>query len=171
MSILSKIIYLLSIAYIVLCCTLAILLNSIPLEFKSYRLSENADQLFFFGIPIAVLFTLARLGFKDRRNLVVWKEVLKTVGLSVGIFIVFFFYAIASFGSSMCRTTTGQTIFTKSNSSTTKIVERHFGCGATDSGPGIITIAKQVDILSIFWYYSEIDTIGIAKSDWIPVVQ
>ncbi|MBC7936015.1 MAG: hypothetical protein H7Y86_11750 [Rhizobacter sp.] len=165
----SKIIYILSIAYIALCCLVAILLTILPLELKNEQLRENRDSLFFFGIPIAILFTLARLGFKNRKNLVIWKQIVATVLLSLGVFILFFLYAIASFGGSMCKYTTGETVFTKRNSSTTTIVKRYFGCGATDSTPPIITLARQTAILSFFWYYSKTDSTGIDRSVWMPV--
>lgn len=169
MRIVCKIVYILSIAYIGLCCLVAILLAILPIEFKNYQLRESWDNLFFFGIPVAILFTLARLGFKDPKTLVIWKQIVATFLLSFGVFILFFLYAVATWGRSMCQYTTGETIFTKRNSSTTKIVKRYFGCGATDSTPPHISLARQTDVLSLFWYYSKTDSTTIDRSVWIRV--
>ncbi|RYG00165.1 MAG: hypothetical protein EOO07_35810 [Chitinophagaceae bacterium] len=167
MRIVCKIIYFLSIAYIALCCLVTILLAVLPLEFQNYQFGEKWDNIFFFGIPLAILFTLTRLGFKDRKTLVIWHQILATFLFSLGVFIIFFLYGIVSLGS-MCNYSTGETVFTNRHSSTTKIVKRYFGCGATDSTPPTITLARQTDVLSLFWYYTKIDSSRIDRSVWMP---
>lgn len=171
MRILSKSIYSLCIVYICLCCLIALLLATLPLEFKDYRLQEKSTSLFFIGIPTAILFTLFKLGFKDRNKINPGKEVIKTVLLASGVSLLLFSYGMITFGSSMCSSVTGQTIFINKYSTSVKIVKRHFGCGATDSSPETTTISMQRDVLSTFWYYSKIDTLGLIKSDWIRVSQ
>lgn len=166
---LSKIIYFTSICYIIVCCIIAVLFKSLPIEFKNYNFNEQSSGLFFLGIPIAILFTIARLGFKNIDKSKIRIEILKTFLISGGIFALFFLYALATFGSSMCTTSTGEVLFIKKNSNSSKIVERHFGCGATDSSPATVTIAKQTVIISLFWYYTPIDTTTLNTAEWIRV--
>lgn len=169
MRIFSKSIYALSIAYICLCCLIALLLATLPIEFKDHRLQDKSTSLFFIGIPTAILFTLFKLGFKDRNKINPGKEVIKTVLLASGVSLLLFSYVMLTFGSSMCRSVTGQTIFINKHSASVKIVKRHLGCGATDSSPESTTISMQRDVLSTFFYYSIIDTFALIKSDWIRV--
>lgn len=163
-----KILYFASLAYIVTCCLLIFLLKILPLEFKNHRFDEQFPNLFYFGVPVAILFTAARLGFQNIEASQIRKRLLKKFLISIGVFTIFFCYSFVSFGISMCDTVTGETLFIK-NSSSSKIVERDFGCGATDSSPATVTIAKQTEILSLFWYYTRIDTTTLNKSEWIRV--
>jgi hypothetical protein len=171
MKVFSKILYYSSLCFIVICGSLALLLKILPLEFKNADYQEKFDGLFYFGIPIAILFTGARLGFKSKYQAKISSEILKTVLLSIAVFVLFILYAIGNFGNSMCIKVTEETLFIKKNSNSIKIVRRNFGCGATDSSPGTITIEKEVQVISFFVYYSPIDTAKINKSEWTPEKQ
>jgi hypothetical protein len=144
-----KIIYYTSICYIVICCLVAVLLNTLPLEFKSYTFREHSHNFIFFGIPIAIFFTTSRLGFIRNTKSKSGNKIRNAFLISAGVFALFFVYAIATFGGAMCDTTTGETLFIRKNSSSSKIVTRYFGCGATDSSPASVTTAKQ---LRLFHY-------------------
>jgi hypothetical protein len=148
---------------------MAVLLNTLPLEIKNYTFREHAHNFIFFGIPIAILFTTSRSGFIKHSKSETRTKIHKAFLISAGVFVLFFVYAFATFGSSMCDTTTGETLFIRKNPGSSKIVTRYFGCGATDSSPAVVTTAKQTEIASLFWYYTAIDTTTLNRAEWIRV--
>jgi len=164
-----KLTYYASICYIIVCCVVVVLMYTLPLEFKSQEFSERSSGYILFGIPSALFFTMARFGFRENGGAKVLSKIIRAVFVAVGVFVLFFMFALASFGGSMCDTTTGKTIFIRKNSGASKIVTRHFGCGATDSSPARVSIAEQTEVFSLFWYYRRIDTTAINQSEWIRV--
>ena len=123
------------------------------------------DQIWFFGLPIAILFTLTgTLKREDTKG----TAFAKTISTILFAFLPFLF-AIATALSGLCSWTTEKILFENKNDKSTKIVLRDFGCGAVDSTsptPGVFKIKYYT---SHFIWVSEIDTNKIDKNLWIRI--
>jgi hypothetical protein len=69
----------------------------------------------------------------------------------------------------MCAWTNRQILYESKNDSDTKIIERDFGCGATDSRPPIVGVYKVEYFTDYFIHTTEIDTVKIDKDKWIDM--
>lgn len=71
--------------------------------------------------------------------------------------------------SEMCDWTTRKAIFENKQNASIKIVERHFGCGATVNSPGTYKAFKVREIAPYLIWVTTIDTNQIDKSEWTRV--
>jgi hypothetical protein len=69
----------------------------------------------------------------------------------------------------MCDWTTNKVFFKNINDPSTLIVQRSFGCGATDSSLPKIEVSKTIQITPYFIWVTDIDTTQINKSEWTRV--
>lgn len=92
----------------------------------------------------------------------------RLTGGVVVAFFIFFMIAMGSF-SDMCSWTTGNTLFQSTRNSKIKVVERWYGCGATDSTPATRKAFKIVYITSFLAKVSAIDISKLDKEEWLPV--
>ncbi len=79
-----------------------------------------------------------------------------------------FFILIISFGD-MCSWSTGTVLFEHKEDPKIKIVERDYGCGATDSGSPVYKVFRRKEITSYLSLFTEIDTSKINKAEWNKV--
>jgi hypothetical protein len=70
---------------------------------------------------------------------------------------------------STCAWTTDKVFFENKQNSSVKIVQRHFGCGATDSSYPTVKVFRVREITSDLIWVTEIDTTQIDKSEWIRI--
>jgi len=165
-----KLVYYISLAYIISCIGLSILMKILPIEFSNDTYSEDFDSIFFIGIPIAILLTLSRIGFKvELSKTQIKSAIVKTILLAVTCFVLFLFYNIVTFGSSMCTWTSGETLYRNSTNTSQKIIKRYFGCGATDSSPSTVGVFKVQQITRLFIYVTKVDTTKLDRHEWINV--
>ncbi len=129
-----KIIYWSSILLLCFWILTAILGNFIPLEFANNDGEFIYDSIRFYGFPIAILLTLTgTIKEKDTSGVIA----IKIFGtMLVSAFSVFVMFMTVFAG--MCDWITDKVLFENNKNPTTKIVQRSFGCGATDSSPGTI---------------------------------
>jgi len=145
----------------------AVLSNFVPLEFASQTIEHTYYSIRFYGVPIAIIFTLT--GTLKRKE--TWVEIISKIVLT--IFACFGSLAIMTimlFGG-MCAWTTDKVLFERKNQLTIKIEERSYGCGATDSGPSKPGVFKVSNFTPYFRYATPIDTNEINKSEWLRVKQ
>ena len=156
----------LTIWFIIFCLITLTFGRYLPIEIKLVGISFIFYSIILIGLPIAAI--------KELRK---WFSKLKNKNLVIGLKIIFiclsglyFLYAIFfSFGNSFCGNITDKTLYLKRNANSSKIIVRHFDCGATDSGPADFKIVKVVDIFSIFDFVTKVDTTNIDKTVWIKV--
>jgi hypothetical protein len=172
MKIVFKLLYSLTIGFIVSCILLLILMNAFPLDFSDERYSDIFDSVVFAGIPIAILLTLSRLGFKVRlTKSQVRSSILCTILLSAGCFILFIFYSLATLGTSMCAWSSGEVLYRNNTKSSQKIIKRYFGCGATDSSPASAAVFEVQQVTPLLIYVTKVDTTKLDRRNWTRVNQ
>jgi len=163
-----KLVYFGSLTFIILLLLVQILLKITQLEFSEEKYQENFDSIFFFGIPIAIELTLARLGLKTNLSRHQTKSIIiRTTFIAVACFLLFIFYFFTTFGSSMCTWVTGETLYKNTSKKSQRVVKRYFGCGATDSSPATVAISKLQDITPLFVYVTDVDTNKLDKTVWV----
>ena len=84
----------------------------------------------------------------------------------VVIFIFTLLLSISMMLPSLCSETTKRTLFLNRMNSDWSIVERGFGCGATDSSPDRLSTAKQFCIFSSFYWITTTDTTNLNQNVW-----
>jgi hypothetical protein len=136
----------------------------LSLEFRS-NFFECLERARFYGIPIAILFTLTGTlrNVKDKMRIsaiVIWTIVLSFFSFGFMIFILF---------ANMCSWSTNETYFISKSDNSTSIVSREFGCSATDSGDPKTQTFKVTKINSHLDRVTKLDTNYINKNDWIRV--
>jgi len=138
----------------------------IPLEFANSHTEDTYIKIRFYGFPIAatLLILTGMIKRKHTLCLIVTKIILATC---IAVF-SFFVMIIVLFGS-MCAWTTDKVFFENKRNPSIKIVQRSFGCGATDSTPATIKVFKIREITSDLIWVTEIDTTQIDKSEWIRI--
>lgn len=171
MKLISKIIYYLSIIFIIACLVISISLKFFLLEFSKSNYEKTFDDLFFIGIPLAIIFTSANVFFKNFQKSKVKSTIINKLIIAIVVFISFILYGFISFGTNMCTWSTGPTLFISKKKSSEKIVLRDFGCGATDSSPGTFGIFKVTTITPSFIYANKIDTSKINSTEWVRLGQ
>ncbi len=169
MKTLFKIIYRISLLFIVLILLTVLLVRFIPLEYAKPAYENYFDILFFGGIPAAILLLISRIGYAPMDSKQKKQTIIKYFLLSVGCFFIFFLYALLSWSDGMCRYNTIRTLYTHRTVPSTHIILRGYGCGAVDGGPPNISTAKLRTCTPLFNYISPIDTSKIKKEEWIRV--
>ena len=151
-----------SIAVICFVISAAILQQFISIEFVGSEITSAYEQIRFYGVPIAVLFTLTgTIHQKDKFSAIFLKVLLTLFIFGFSIFIM-----TMTLFAGMCAWTTDKVLFQNKENSNVKIVARNYGCGATDSGRPLYKLFKTREITSCLIYISEIDTNSIIEEEW-----
>jgi len=161
----NKIIFWTSIIFIGLLIIVPLILLIFDLEFASDSIKSNYKGFMFFTVPIAILLTLFGT-IKSKDN------ILKTIGKVIGTILISFvtiFLMIMSIFADMCAWTDRQILYENKHDSNTKIIERDFGCGATDSGYPTVRIFKVQHFTKYFIRTTKVDTASIDKNEWIKI--
>jgi NhaP-type Na+/H+ or K+/H+ antiporter len=145
MSLFSKIIYYTALSFISAFILLTVALILFGLEFQKQEHADlYSEELLIVFIPLAICLTCFKAGFKQN-----WdkfrkrKFVIKRIIISVVTFILIIIYSFTSMWSSMCLWSTRRILFEKISDRSIKIIERDFGCGATDSSPAQLRFLKS----------------------------
>ena len=143
----------------------AILGNFVPLEFSNNYSEFIYDSIRGFGFPIAVMLTMTgTIKSKDKAGIIATKLVLTIVAAAFSFFII-----VMTAFAGMCDWTTDKIFFENKQNSSIKIVQRSFGCGATDSSPATLKVFKVSEITPYLIWVTSIDTNQINKSEWIRI--
>jgi len=138
----------------------------IPLEFANTHRESHYSAICFLGFVIAgIVFILTRkIERKHTSNLIVVKIVL------VFCFLILSFFVMMEVGfNNLCSWTTNKVLFENKQNHSIKIVQRSFGCGATDSSYPIIKEFQIKEFTSDFVLITEIDTNQINKNEWVRI--
>ncbi len=118
-------------------------------------------------MPIALLSTLTVYGFIKRINSVYYiLHLIMAIVLAISFFVETILYA---FGPGMCERTTRKVLFQDRTDPSVKIVERDFGCGATDSEPATTDTYKIKELAFYFILSTKVDTNKIDKTQWTRI--
>ncbi|MCJ8292192.1 MAG: hypothetical protein HRT58_20110 [Crocinitomicaceae bacterium] len=159
----SKIIFISSVAFIVLCCLIHILIKNSNFEFIDAV--DWFDDFLIFGVPIAILLTLFRIDYSSNSQEIDIVETVSTItimALAVFVFLYFFLSYLFDF----CGTDYEQAIYRSKETPSLQIVERSFGCGAIDSGPPNISLYEIERYRLGLIYVKPIDTSRIDLKLW-----
>lgn len=160
-----KLIYWASISLICFWILVAILGLFLPIEVTDNKIENTYYEIRFWGLPIAILLTLSGTIESNDASVSLGGEILATL-FAAGISVFFMFMAMFL---GMCDWTTDRMFFENKQDRSIKIVERSFGCGATDSGSPIHKIFKMTPVTKYFVWVTEIDTNSIDKSEWVRI--
>jgi uncharacterized membrane protein len=160
-----KIIYWVSIFAICFWVLTPILGLFVSLEFTSNEIENAYETTRFYGLPFAILLTLTgTIKDPDTSNSNGQKILLTLLIAGISFFIM-----IITLFSGMCSWTTDKVFFEDKKNSSIKIVERDYGCGATDSGKPIYKTFKVHEVTKYLIWVTEIDTNKIDMSEWTRV--
>jgi hypothetical protein len=147
---------------LIILCFLPILGPLLPLEITDSHVKIQICFARVIILPIAILMTLTgRLKKNDSRGLIA-RKVIMTICLA---FLSAFVMVIAVFAN-LCAWTNDEILYQNKENSSVKIIQRSFGCGATDSSEGTVDIFKVRELSSVFIWATKIDTAEIDKSEW-----
>ena len=120
----------------------------------------------FYGLPIAATL-LILTGMIKRRHTLIFVVTKIIIAICVAVFSIFVTMIILL--GSTCAWTTDKVFFENKQNSSIKIVQRSYGCGATDSSRPIPKVFKVREITEDFIWATEIDTIKIDKNKWTRI--
>jgi len=165
MHLLIKFIFWTSIALIATFVLLLVLGAVTPLEFTNEEVKSTFERVRFIGLPIAILLTLfGTLKNRDSKANLFSKVFLTLLAVGISIAVLFF-----SLFAGMCNWSGNQILFENRKSTTTKIVLREYGCGATDSGSPIYRAFRIKPVLPFINVVTVVDTTTIDKSLWTRI--
>ena len=157
-----KIIFFISIVLIIFWVSTPIIGLFIPLEFSNRELESAFEHIRFYGIPISILLTLfGSIKTNESKGNIAGKIVVTFIISGLSIFFLFI-----SIFANMCDTTNRKTLFENKQNENLKIIEREYGCGATDSSPPNVSIYKVRQLTKYFIYPTKIDTNDLDKNEW-----
>jgi hypothetical protein len=158
-----RVIFWVDIIFIGTCILIPVLMRMLPVEFASRNIEETYEQVLFTGFPIAILFTLSgTIKPGDSAGSMGIKFVLTL--LICGIVL---FFMISTTLAGMCNWTTLRELFVNKHDHSVKIVERGFGCGATDGGEPSVRVFKTENMTNYLIWVTPIDTNLIDRYEWI----
>lgn len=161
-----KIIYYSCCVYIAVILLVLLALRITPLDFARTEYSDYFDTLFFAGIPVAILLTITRLGFRQMDKAGKRNAIIKTLFLSVGTFLLFIFYAAVTWADGLCHYSEGPVLFINRSHPSTRIIARYYGCGAVDSSPASPSAAIRKPFTPFFAIITRIDTSKLDLEKW-----
>jgi hypothetical protein len=164
---LSKIVYYLSIAFIVCCFSLLILIKIADLEFSQSSYEQFYENALFIGVPVAIFLTIFRVGFKNIPNKKIGLAITKSIIIALSYFGVYILYGIASFASDMCSWSNDDTLLVNKAYKSTMIVVRDFGCGAVDSSPPTYDTFKMKEVTPFLLHFSRVKVNELDSKEWI----
>lgn len=157
-----KIVYWTSILLICFWVLTAISGNLIPLEFADNDSEFIYDYIRFYGLPIAIMLTLTgTLKGKDP-SFIIAAKIFLTLCIA-GLSILFVFMSLIT---SMCDWTTHEVFFESRQNPSIRIVQRSYGCGATDSSPATYSLFKVRELSPYLIWVTKADTNQINKDEW-----
>lgn len=157
-----KVVYCTSILLLSIWTLTAVFGSLIPLEFSNNNHEFIYDSILFYGFPIAIILTLAGTIKKDDTRGTIATKVFITILISfISLCIMF----MTSF-TGMCDWTTDKVYFENKQNPSTTIVQRSFGCGATDSSPATIEVYKLRELTPYLIWVTSADTNQIDKNEW-----
>jgi hypothetical protein len=162
-----KFLYYFCIAFIVLIILTAAIIRFSPLEFSSKDYEEIFDILFFGGIPVAILLSACRIGFQPMNRTQKRNTIISSFLLSLGCFFLFFLYSVSTMAEAMCDYSNEELLFKKKSGTSSTIIIRYFGCGATDSSPSTPTVEIKKLYTPLLCSYTKVDTTRIDLNEWI----
>jgi hypothetical protein len=134
----------------------------IPLEFSNNHYEYIYDSIRFFGIPIAIfLILVGTIKRIDTSGIIATKIFTAMIISAFAVFIMFM-----TVFAGMCDDTTDKVFFENKQRPSTKIVQRSFGCGATDSSPATMKVSQIREITPYLIWVTSVDTNQIDKSEW-----
>ena len=161
----NRVIFLVAICCLVFWVISPILLHLIGLEFNDEGLEQTYNEIKFRGIPICIILTLfGTIKPNDKSG----DRILKTV-LTLAVATIAFFFMIMSIFAGMCDWTNREILYTNKEYKEVKIIQRDYGCGATDSGPPIVKNFKVKEFTKYFISAKEIDIEKIDQNEWIKI--
>lgn len=137
----------------------------ITLEISNHHYEFIYDNIRFFGIPVAIILTLTGTIKQGDTT----EKITTKVCMTIIIAMVVVFIMIMTLFAGMCDWTTDKVFFESKQSSATKIVQRSFGCGATDSSPATIRLFKVREFTPYLIWVTSVDTNQINKSEWTRI--
>ncbi len=161
--IIRKVLFALSISFIVVTVSTFTIAQIIPLEFASYKIQDTFYDVIIFGLPFAILTTITGTIKKKNTTKKNWIFAISTILISMGCFAARLFL-IFWFGFGAWTTTTS---IYKHKTKNTQIKEQLYDIGAF--GYGGKRIAKISPVLKYWVRATPIDTSTINKEDWILV--
>lgn len=157
-----KILFWFSVCSIALLIIVPIVFHLLPLEFTKNNDEIIFNNIWFFGLPAAILLTLT--GTLKLKNSV-GEKILKII-LTILVALLPIVFAFATALDGLCAWTTDKVLFEKINEPSVKIVSREYGCGAVDTGSPTHNIFKIKYFTSHLILVSPIDTTKINKAIW-----
>ena len=120
------------------------------------------DGIRFYGFPVAIILTLTgTIKKKDTTGTMVLKIFITIVISAFSLLVM-----IMALFAGMCDWTTDKVFFENKHRTSTKIVQRSYGCGATDGSAATIKIVKVKEITPYLIWVASIDTTKINKGEW-----
>ena len=162
-----KIVYWTSILLLSFWILTAIFGTFIPLEISNNDFEFIYDSIRFYGFPITIILTLTGTIKKKDTTGTIATKVLTTIVISV----VSIFIMVMTLFAGMCDWTTDIVFFENKLNPSIKIVQRSFGCGATDSSPATLKVFKVKEITPYLIWTTSIDTNQINKYEWTRIEQ
>jgi len=160
-----KIVFWTSISYVFICILVGILSLLLPIELIDRKIDNIYFGIRFFGIPLAIIFTLTgTIKQKDKLGTIIGK-IFATISVS---FVALFIMGLVFFGS-VCGWMTDAILFESKNDKTIKIEARHYDCGATDTQRPNLKTYKVIRLSKYFIWRTRIDTNKINKDDWTRI--
>lgn len=135
------------------------------LEFASNELEIGYGHFMFYALPISIILTLTKTLNNnkiktDNLGIVIGTLILASISVMVAFFSVF---------STMCSWSNGQVLYKLKDNAKIVIMERNFGCGASDSTEPMFEIHRVRSFTKFFIHASKVDTATINKNDWIEI--
>lgn len=155
----SKIIFWLSIGWIIICVFALTVGQYLPFEFHNEKSSRGFYILVCLTFPLSVLLTARRAN--SNKN-----QTVKVVAIVFSI-LSFLFLSILVFGKTMCGYTTDEIVFVNKSDSSSKIIKKHYGCGAWDSDLPKYEFYETKVFTRQMSYSKRVDTLLIDKNLWI----
>lgn len=136
----------------------------IPIEF----INKSLRNCYYFILIICVIIT----SFFCLKKISYWNSLILRVIISL-VFVFLIFVSLISLmfglaGSIMCGTSE-KILFENKQESNTKIVERSYGCGATDTDFPEYKMYKLIPLANQFNFITEFDTSHIDRENWKQV--
>ncbi|MDG1330918.1 MAG: hypothetical protein P8P74_01200 [Crocinitomicaceae bacterium] len=156
----SKIIFISSVTFILMCISVTILVENTGFEFANG--GETFDKVLLFGVPLAILLTMFRLGYSINSDFTNTIQITLTIVVGVASFFVLTIFLLLD----LCTYTNSEALFQSTSDPSIEIIERDFGCGAVDSGPASISHWIVEDYPLGLIHCTRVDTNAIDLIEW-----
>lgn len=169
MKLVYKTIYWLALAFITLIFVIWLAVKLVPLEFRKSSYEKYFQLTEFFGIPIAIIVAIIKIGFmtadKERKRQIIKNHIL----VAAILIVISILYIVCTALDGLCSWSKGEVLFRKESNGTIKIVQRDFGCGAVDGADVSGRLFIRAPVTPLFYYYKAIDTTTTDMRIWEKV--